>query len=230
MKLLLQQHRFFFVLFACWLLLGGILLSQINTGDVLMWLNGRRSPFWDKYCSYGTQLSEEKAYLLMIFLLLFYRIRDAGLLLLTGLIVLITSGLAKAYFLHDRPYVYLTIEGLMTQVKPIEGIKLLVGKTSFPSGHSTGAFALFGLLTFILPRKFRLGWFFFICALTVAISRMYLIQHFFKDVYAGSILGLALAIVIYLLQLRIPDDKTRWWNRSILKLRENPPIIAKKDQ
>jgi membrane-associated phospholipid phosphatase len=202
------------------------LLSQIHTGDDVLYLNSQRTSFWDTFFIYGTQLAEEKVYLLIIFSMLFLRVRDSVLFTVLGGIVMLISVIAKAYFLHDRPYVYFSIHGLMTQIHPVEGVKLLVGKTSFPSGHTTGAFALFGLLAFLLSKRINLGWLFFGLALIVAFSRMYLIQHFFKDVYAGSILGLAIAILFYQLQLLLPDDKSRWWNRSILELRSRSDKIV----
>ena len=230
MKALYLNNRSFFWLFALWLLFGAGLLSQIQTGDVVLYLNTQRSPFWDTFFVYGTQLGEEKVYILIIISMLFLRVRDSALIALLGGIVMLSSALAKAYFLHDRPYVYLTINGLMAQVKPVEGVRLLVGKTSFPSGHATGAFALFGLLCFLLSKKIKLGWLFFSLALVVAISRMYLIQHFFKDVYAGSILGVLIATLFYQLQLQLPDDKTKWWNRSILESSSSKPklVVEKK--
>jgi membrane-associated phospholipid phosphatase len=61
---------------------------------------------------------------------------------------------------------------------------------SFPSGHSCGAFSMFSLLACLLPLRFRFwGALFFVLALLVGYSRMYLAQHFFEDVYAGSIVG-----------------------------------------
>jgi membrane-associated phospholipid phosphatase len=61
---------------------------------------------------------------------------------------------------------------------------------SFPSGHTCGAFSLFCFLAMLLPHKHRwLGILFFLLALCVAYSRIYLAAHFFEDVYAGSIFG-----------------------------------------
>lgn len=61
---------------------------------------------------------------------------------------------------------------------------------SFPSGHSTGAFSMFCFLSMLLPKKYRyFGLLFFICALLVGYSRIYLAAHFLQDVYAGSLIG-----------------------------------------
>lgn len=69
---------------------------------------------------------------------------------------------------------------------------------SFPSGHTTGAFSLFCLLSMLLPKRYRyVGLAFFIIALSVAYSRLYLAAHFLVDVYAGSIIGGLSALLIF---------------------------------
>lgn len=68
---------------------------------------------------------------------------------------------------------------------------------SFPSGHTTGAFAMFFLLACLLPERHRrFGILLFIIALMVGYSRMYLAAHFFADIYAGSLVGVGLTAVL----------------------------------
>ncbi len=59
---------------------------------------------------------------------------------------------------------------------------------SFPSGHATAAFALFFCLGFLAEKKIN-EVIFFLLALTVAFSRVYLSQHFFEDITAGSFIA-----------------------------------------
>jgi membrane-associated phospholipid phosphatase len=63
---------------------------------------------------------------------------------------------------------------------------------SFPSGHTTSAFALFFSLALIMRRP---GWdaACFALAALVALSRVYLAQHFLADTLAGAGLGVATA-------------------------------------
>ena len=60
---------------------------------------------------------------------------------------------------------------------------------SFPSGHATSAFVLF---TF-LARNFTKSWkgqlLCFMAAFFVAFTRVYLSQHYFEDIFVGSIIG-----------------------------------------
>lgn len=69
---------------------------------------------------------------------------------------------------------------------------------SFPSGHSTGAFSLFCFLSFLLPPKYKpVGLIFFILALAVCYSRLYVAAHFFADVYAGSLIGCTVCVLSF---------------------------------
>jgi membrane-associated phospholipid phosphatase len=68
---------------------------------------------------------------------------------------------------------------------------------SFPSGHTTSAFALLVFLTvFVFPKNNKIVSLLFALALLVGISRLYLAAHFFKDIYLGSIVGFGVAIVV----------------------------------
>lgn len=66
--------------------------------------------------------------------------------------------------------------------------ELLKGRNSFPSGHTTTAFATFSLLAFATRNKL-VQLFFFAVAVVVGYSRVYLGAHFAEDVLAGAALG-----------------------------------------
>ena len=67
---------------------------------------------------------------------------------------------------------------------------------SFPSGHTTVAFGLFLFLTLIVKNK-KWGILFGILACAVAYSRVYLSQHYFIDIYAGSLIGTVVTLVSF---------------------------------
>ena len=83
-------------------------------------------------------------------------------------------------------------------------------RNSFPSGHSQGAFSFFCFLSLLLPAKYRaFGFVFFIFAITVCYSRLYLAAHFFADVYAGSLIGGLTTTLLYTIMSRYkPANKT----------------------
>jgi hypothetical protein len=66
--------------------------------------------------------------------------------------------------------------------------------TSFPSGHTVGAFALGGVLMLASPsRTMRI--FAFLLALSVAVSRVLAFRHWTSDVLASAMIGMILAAV-----------------------------------
>ncbi|NOX71112.1 MAG: phosphatase PAP2 family protein [Candidatus Micrarchaeota archaeon] len=75
---------------------------------------------------------------------------------------------------------------------------------SFPSGHSTAAFAAFTSLFLILQKKKRFLLLFIIPAL-VAVSRVMLGVHFWHDIAAGSLIGIAIPLIIHHIH-------ERWWD------------------
>lgn len=69
-------------------------------------------------------------------------------------------------------------------------------KLSFPSGHTTVAFAVFFGLALIIPNK-KIGAALTLLAVLVGFSRTYLSYHFLMDLVAGSFLGVATALGMY---------------------------------
>lgn len=67
---------------------------------------------------------------------------------------------------------------------------------SFPSGHSTCAFSLYFALALLVKDKF-LKFAFFLVALLAGYSRIYLSQHFFEDVYVGSMIGVTVSAILF---------------------------------
>ena len=84
-----------------------------------------------------------------------------------------------------RPARYL---GTDTFYHIIEGFKYHRIQDLFPSGHTMTAFAGAFIMTIILKNRYW-GSIFFTLALLVGISRVYLCQHFFMDIYAGALIG-----------------------------------------
>ena len=95
---------------------------------------------------------------------------------------------------EPRPAEYFS--KMMDSLHTVPGIELSHWN-SFPSGHTTSAFALFALLSLWgKPPWWKL---LCLCAATaVGFSRMYLLQHFLVDVYAGSLLGTLTAWAVFL--------------------------------
>ncbi len=103
---------------------------------------------------------------------------------------LITSGLVQflKHFVFDgmmRPMYFFQND---SSFHTIEGFSYHF-YNSFPSGHATSCFVLFTILAYYFTSKISLQILFLVCAITFALTRVYLSQHFLNDVLAGSIIG-----------------------------------------
>jgi membrane-associated phospholipid phosphatase len=86
---------------------------------------------------------------------------------------------------------------------------------SFPSGHTTTAFMLASFLYLVLPKKMKIHWLLMGIAFLVGISRVYLMQHFLMDIWAGALLGILSSLVSYMLVLKFFSKKI--YQKSILQ-------------
>jgi membrane-associated phospholipid phosphatase len=136
-----------------------------------------------------------------LLLLLFIKIRW-GILSIIGFAV---SGLLSQFFKHvvfgpvPRPHKY--FEGKVP-LEIFDG-QSIAHVYSFPSGHSTSAFALFTLLSLLAWKRPPAVVLFFCAALLAGISRIYLAQHFTEDVLAGGLTGfVTMTLLYYLLEER----------------------------
>ena len=178
-------------------ILGGIPFLFADQGALLIQLNDHRSPRADLFFRWFTKVGEGYGYLVVFLILLVYKRRAAWGVPLLGIAVSLVAWVGKTLFQHPRPYLYFEQQGLLAQLELIPGVKMHKGLSSFPSGHTMAAFALFSFLAFCFPRIPWLSITCFCIASLVGFSRMYLVQHFFEDVYLGAVLGVGLGILAY---------------------------------
>lgn len=203
------ENKFYGISFFAWLLVGGLLLFLNEKGDLILFFNDHRSYSGDLFFRYATKLGEEITYLLILIFFLIYRRKAAWLIPVSGVLVLLISKGLKEFFKQDRPIAWFKKQDLFEVLNLIDGVPLLHGASSFPSGHTMSAFALFGLLALLVPQKKGIGILILGLAILVGFSRVYLIHHFFLDIYVGSILGTLLALIIYTLWVRVQPEELR---------------------
>ncbi|PPK86709.1 membrane-associated phospholipid phosphatase [Neolewinella xylanilytica] len=205
----LRANRFFLIGVLLLILYNAYLVFTNQQGDELIAINRLRTDNLDWVFIVGTQLGEPIAYVAVIIGFLCYRIRTAIFVALTGGAVGIITGLLKLYFAEARPmrWFFDNFEATWHNLNLFDESMRNWGDTSFPSGHSASAFALFSFVSFNVRRpKILVSILCFLLATEVAFSRMYLLYHFLRDVTAGAFLGLVIAIAMYFLQWKLAPD------------------------
>ena len=167
------------------LLLGTAALFYWNKEQVFLWLNHQHTYTADVILKYFTYIGDGIFMLGLGLLLLLLRMRKLGVLMLLSFLL---SGLLaqsiKRIEERPRPGLHFQNPDIIHRVDDV----LLKGKNSFPSGHTTTAFATFSLLAFATRNKF-VQFLYFAIAVTIGYSRIYLGQHFAEDVLMGAAVG-----------------------------------------
>ena len=145
------------------------------------------SPF-DSFFKYVTFIGDGVFIISLVLLLLLYNMQKAITILLCYLASAgVTQGIKYGFFGDaDRPI--LIFEQQHMPLNVVEGVDLNI-HNSFPSGHATAAFSLFFCLSFFSKNN-TVKVICFLSAILVAFSRVYLSQHFFEDITAGSLFGI----------------------------------------
>ncbi len=218
MWLVIKENRYFFILYAFFLIFGLIIQCQHSQADIFLFVNLHSYTFGDYFFPHWTSLGDGLfSVFIILFLLLFRNYKDA----LDSAIVFIVSSFIAQYIknyifpLNPRPQPFFL--KLHENIHIIKGVEIHQ-YNSFPSGHSTSAFAVFCFLGLIWEKK-QWGWLLFTIALSVAYSRMYLAQHFFIDIYAGSIIGVVCALFFYWIFENVKPRK--WHEKALLKKNKN---------
>jgi len=172
--------------------------------------------FIDSFFKYITYIGDGWFVPLFILLVAFFNARLAIVCLVSFVGAVIISLSLKYTIFDDVVRPWFTFQwDVHEKVNYIEGVQLYL-YNSFPSGHSTQAFALFiPLMLFVKQNGFKIG--ILLIALLAAFSRTYLSMHWFEDVVAGTFIGFCTSLVVYYL---IPArNKLISLNNGILNLK-----------
>lgn len=179
-----------FLMFILYFITTLIIAIFWDKGTFLLWLNDRHNAYGDVFFKYATYLGDGLIYLFVALVFLAYRYYNIILLALTAILQTIIVVIGKRIiFNYPRPKAF--IENSDDIFNMVDGVKVYTAH-SFPSGHTASAFAVATLLICLTKNKL-LQVFFMLGAILVAISRIYLLQHFLMDTVAGSFIGLTSA-------------------------------------
>lgn len=159
-------------------------LSQME-GPFLLWVQEAvRQPWLDPVVSLYTRLGDHGIMwvALTLLMLLFPKTRKAGVAGCIALVfsLLFTNILIKPLLSRTRPW--LVMEGLIHLVDERD-------PHSFPSGHSSAAFAAVSAWLGTLERRWMKA-VVLVAAILTALSRLYVGVHFPTDVLCGALVGL----------------------------------------
>lgn len=157
--------------------------SILGNQQFFLLLNNDYGAFADSSFAFITHLGEAAPWVTIAIVALIFRRQFLPLILIALLIsTLLAQGIKNYLPEQPRPTKAITNLSLIHTVKGVD----LHTINSFPSGHTTTAFTVFLLACLLIHKRWIIGAG-FIYALAVGYSRIYLAQHFPKDV-AGGIL------------------------------------------
>jgi len=194
------------------LLLLAIVLCLWSKKDIHIFINNRYNTFFDYFFKVFTVLGDGIFVAAVAVAFIFISVRKAFFIGLSG----VFAGIIAQFF---KKIVFPSVLRPKAYFKDIYELHFIQGVNvhsynSFPSGHTTSAFALFIVLAYLAPKKW-MKIVALVAALLVAYSRMYLSQHFLIDVYFGSIFGIISGLLgIYLMS----KPQNYWIDKSIQKI------------
>jgi len=164
--------------------------------DLSKFVNGFHLPLLDQFALLGTYLGDGIVIVFFCVLVYIFRPELAVAMLLAYLISSgITQGLKHTVFADfHRPLWHIQNLNLSGYYLPENAEQNMAN--SFPSGHTTSAFAYLCVLAIYFEKKWLKMTFLFL-AFFVAFTRVYLLQHFVMDVSVGSLIGTVTAVWVY---------------------------------
>ena len=154
--------------------------------------------------------------ILSLILMIFRRTRRYGTAMLIGLAIgaLITNCCLKILIARARPYSEETAAFFNTDL--YQKLWLTVGQNvesdkSFPSGHTTAAFASMTPVIIMGKPRYKIAALCF--AILMGIARIYLVVHFPSDVLAGMLVGIFAGCIAVLIAAKLPR---RWYSWDAL--------------
>ena len=213
----LYGSRLFISAFTIYLLLSFICCSLYSKTSCFIHLNVVHTATLDTFFTWYTTLGDGFVALVLFIVFMLSRRYLQGVHIMAAYLSSgIIAQIIKRSTHMPRPKAFLQPEQYNHF---IEGVTC-GGWTSFPSGHTTTAFAVATILALYTRNKWK-SLLYLLLAISVGYSRIYLGQHFPEDVLAGSIIGVFFAGWIYVV---IPELKI--FGRRLAGEQSTPAIAA----
>ena len=181
---------------ATYLVFGGVLLVTFNHGDLVLWLNDQHYHFLDIFFKYWTYLGDGFLLGMVALIFLFFNYHKFYTFLIAIVFQTIFVHIFKQWLYAGEPRPKLYFQDLINELNFVDGVDVR-SFDAFPSGHTASAFTLaFFLILVFRSTPLRVA--LFISAVLVGVSRMYILQHFARDVYVGSLFGIISVLLAYM--------------------------------
>lgn len=215
MKAIFKNNLSFLIPYFLFLLFGAVIIFVNSKAETHLSFNSFHNSFFDTLNTYTTYLGDGFTATLLMLMMLAVKYRYFIILAISNLISALIAQALKHFVFDDivRPKKF--FEGIQ-DLYFVPGIENHM-YNSFPSGHTTCAFALY--MSFALLVENRVYKFLFlILGLLTGYSRIYLSQHFFEDVYAGSFIGVSTSIIVFYF---VQKKNHPWMENSIVNFFKN---------
>jgi len=185
-----------------------LVIKLVYTKAVIYFaVNSLYNPPADRLAPYVTDIGNGWTAVAIAVILTLFNYRRALIVASSYAVTSLSAQILKYIFDAPRPKLY--FKDQISKIHFVKAVEIL-SLHSFPSGHTVSAFTLAVIFTYWSKNK-AWGPVFLLIAVMVGYSRMYLSEHFFEDVTAGSVIGVVITVIwLYWLDNRNFIQRPKW--------------------